>query len=215
METDPVPASDQVLTPAKRGGLKRRGSIQDREQTELRREIVGHLYCVRRLPIRHIQRYLREQVDPPIIVESLTTISRDIQAWRANARRIGSARHFDALGEVWVRVQGYNTIMRRAYDESISSADPRIKLMAYKRYIEASQAATDLLQDVGLLDRRIGTIVIDDRTGASTRMPSGEEIQKRFESITVVEAELIPEARRAWLYGDAAEAEKAAQDDRS
>jgi hypothetical protein len=77
--------------------------------------------------------------------------------------------------------------------------------------IRATEARTQLLQDIGLIDRRIRTLFIDD--GKRTdRIPSGEEMQKRFESITVTDAEITSEAELAYRYGDAAAHEAAARD---
>ena len=42
------------------------------------------------------------------------------------------------------------------------------------------------------------------------RVPSGEELQRLFESITVDARDLVSEAERAYTYGDAAASERAA-----
>jgi hypothetical protein len=67
--------------------------------------------------------------------------------------------------------------------------------------ILATQAKTDLLQDIGLLDRRIGTLFIDD-SKRPDRIPSGVELQRHFESVNVTPDEITSDAERASLYGD-------------
>jgi hypothetical protein len=77
--------------------------------------------------------------------------------------------------------------------------------------LQATEAKTQLLQDINLIDRTIGTLFIED--GIKTeRVPSGIELQKRFESVVVTDAELVSEAETAWKYGDQAAAEAAALD---
>jgi hypothetical protein len=79
--------------------------------------------------------------------------------------------------------------------------------------IRATEARTTLLQDLGLLDRRIGTLFVDEGQRAD-RIPSGAELQKLFESVTVTDAEITSEAELAYRYGDAAAHEAAARNAR-
>jgi hypothetical protein len=74
--------------------------------------------------------------------------------------------------------------------------------------IRATEAKTQLLQDIGLIERKIGTLFIDDGKKAD-RVRRGEELQGLFDSITVDARDLVIDAERAYKYGDAAAAEGA------
>jgi hypothetical protein len=79
--------------------------------------------------------------------------------------------------------------------------------------IQATEARTTLLQHVGLIDRKIGTLILDDGKRAD-RIPSGVELQKRFDAVIVTEDELVSEAEWHWKHGDQAAAEKIAREAR-
>jgi hypothetical protein len=76
--------------------------------------------------------------------------------------------------------------------------------------IAATQARTQLLLDIGLLNRQLGTLFIDDGQRAD-RIPSAVELQKEFDAITVNEGELVSEAEWHWKHGDQAASEAAAR----
>ena len=66
-----------------------------------------------------------------------------------------------------------------------------------------------LLQSVGLLPKDLGTLRLE-RLQPQERIPSGEELQRRFANIVIRDDEVTSEAERAWLYGEAAASEAAA-----
>jgi hypothetical protein len=78
--------------------------------------------------------------------------------------------------------------------------------------IQATAARTQLLQDVGLIDRRLGVLFVDDGKKVD-RIPSAIELQRLFDSAIVTEDELVSDAEWHWKDGDQA-AEKAASDAR-
>lgn len=207
MADDPIPASDPVLT---RDLGFPQVALQDRDRIAKRREIVGYLYCVRHMPMRRIVEYLQTQIQPAIICE-VPTISKDVKVWREAFREKFAANRFDALVAVGQSLASFHTAAAKAWALMELSNDFREKANLLRVYLEAEQKAVTLLQDVGLLDRRIGTLHIDDPTKAGDRVPSGLELQKLFESVTIAEGELVSEAERAWMYGDAAAAEEAAR----
>ena len=62
------------------------------------------------------------------------------------------------------------------------------------------------------IDRTLGTLFIDDGKAAE-RIPSGVELQKLFDSITVSETDIISETQLAWRHGDAVATEAAAREE--
>jgi len=77
--------------------------------------------------------------------------------------------------------------------------------------IRATEAKSTLLQDIGMLDRQIGTLFVDDGKPVE-RTPTGPELQERFAEIEVTEVEIVSDAERAYLHGDAAAAAAAAKE---
>jgi hypothetical protein len=63
--------------------------------------------------------------------------------------------------------------------------------------------------DIGLLNRQLGTLFIDDGQRAD-RIPSAVELQKEFDAINISEGELVSEAEWHWKHGDQAASEAAA-----
>ena len=57
------------------------------------------------------------------------------------------------------------------------------------------------------LDRKLGTLIVD--AGPVERTPSGEEMQRRFNSVELQDGELVSAAERAFLDGDSAGAQLA------
>jgi hypothetical protein len=186
------------------------GQYRDRAAIARRQRIVGYLRYVRNFPFEKIRSELAKMV-PPIIVDR-STLSRDCQDVRSKYRQQFNAKDFDAVAEVGIVVGQYDVICRNALSDAIATKDYRERALLYRVYLRALEQKMDLLQDVGLIDRRVGTLTIDSEGTASTRVPSGEQLQKLFDSVNVVEGELVSEAERAWLYGDAAAAESAAKE---
>jgi hypothetical protein len=78
--------------------------------------------------------------------------------------------------------------------------------------MDAMQNRLALLQDIGVIDRRIGTLLVqqpeDDQP--VERLPSGAELARLFERTTVIESEVVSEAEKAWSYGDGARVQELA-----
>jgi hypothetical protein len=79
--------------------------------------------------------------------------------------------------------------------------------------IRATEAKTQLLQDINLIGRAIGTLFIDDGKRVD-RVPSGLELQERFRNLVVRDAVITSEAERAYRYGDEIQSLTAARDAR-
>lgn len=211
METpDPAPgveAGGQALVPG-----KKRYAQEDPLVVDRRRREVARLRYVEHRTEHEIVKALSELAEPLQVSQS--TVSRDLHLIRRKFRHYLSVRGFDPADEVYARLA--------AYQERESIAMECVRAIAktpgngaeiatlIRAANDASKLATDLLQDVGVLGRRLGTLVLDD--GQKTnRIPSGSELQKRFDSILVTDGEIISEAEIAWKYGDAAQAEAAAK----
>lgn len=119
-----------------------------------------------------------------------------------------SAKHFDAPFEVSAALARHELIARTATQRALAGNGDGAKWARIA--IRTTEAGTTLLQDVGLLARRIGTLFIDDGQRAD-RIPSGAEQQKLFDSISVTDAEITSEGELAYRYGDAAAHEAAAR----
>ena len=98
----------------------------------------------------------------------------------------------------------------RWLEDSLTAAEIADALQKLDPPIVVSIRTVELLQDLGLLDRHIGTLFIDDGKPVE-RIPSGEELQRRFESIEVTEGELVNEAERAWKHGEQVAAESSGE----
>lgn len=206
MNEGPVPASDRV--PDMR--LSTRGTQEDRDLVSARRRIAGYLYFIKRISQPKIVEYLRKH-DPPIHA-NLPMVCRDIQAARVMFRQNYNARGFDALVEVGTRIERYEMAAAMAWREFETAKESGERMQALRIYRECNKEATTLLQDVGLLDRTLGKIVIEDPADKAGRIPNAVELQKRFDAVTVIEGELVSEAEKAYLYGDAAASDAAARE---
>jgi hypothetical protein len=207
MDEGPVPASDRI--PDMR--LSTKGSQENRDLVSARRRIAGYLYFIKRWAQPKIVDYLSTKHEPRMPC-NLSTVCRDIQFARALFRQTYNARGFDALTELGTRIERYEMAAAMAWREFETAPDARTRVLALRVYRECNKEATTLLQDVGLLDRRIGTIVLDDPNDKAGRIPNAVELHKRFEAVNVKEGELVSEAEKAYLYGDAAASEAAARD---
>lgn len=191
--------------------LSARGQQEDRGLISARRRIAGYLYFVKRWSQPKIVKYLSTVHDPRMPC-NLPTVCRDIQAMRVLFRQSYNARGFDALTEVGTRIERYEMAAAMAWREFETAKESSDKMQALRVYRECNKEATTLLQDVGLLDRTLGKIVIADPADKAGRIPNAVELQKRFETVTVIDAELVSEAERAYRYGDAAASEQAARE---
>lgn len=118
-------------------------------------------------------------------------------------------RHFDAAFEVGAALHRHELIARAATRHALTA--DAVEAARWARIaIRATEAKTRLLQDVNLVNRTIGTLILDD--GKRTdRIPSGSELADRFRDVIVADAEIVSEAETAWMYGDQAASEAAAR----
>jgi hypothetical protein len=151
-----------------------------------------------------------QQLNPPIVA-SIRTIERDCTAIRDDVRRYLTAKEFDARFEIGAALARHELIARTATQRALAGNGDGAKWARIA--IRATEAKTQLLQDINLIDRTIGTLFIDDGKRVD-RIPSGAELQKRFNEIVVTDAEITSEAELAYRYGDAAASEAAARDAR-
>jgi hypothetical protein len=200
------PEVESSLVPAKKAKYTSRDSFE----TKRRQEAIAQLRYIHRKTQGEIVEELAK-LDPPIHC-TIPTVSRDLQYIGKNVRRTLSAKGFDAADAVMKTLAGYEYRERMCMAE-IGNTTKKPKPGEISRLVMAAnhcaQLSSRLLQDVGLLDRKLGTLFIDDGKKAE-RIPSGTELQKLYDSIDVVEAELVSEAELAWKYGDQAAAESAA-----
>jgi hypothetical protein len=164
-----------------------------------RRELIVRLFIDERLTLERIVNRLAKR-KPPILV-SRWTVSRDLAFMRRENRRLFNTRRFDAINFVLEKVASYESLARKCIRDAHHTKDTRARVLAYRAAAEINERITNLMADSGFIDRRIGTLVIDDDTPA-TRIPSGTELQRRFESVNVVDADLVSEAERAFKFGD-------------
>jgi hypothetical protein len=140
------------------------------------------------------------QLDPPILV-SARTVERDCEEIQRDSRRYLTAARFDARFEVGAALLRHELLARWATQCALAAKDGDGAKWA-RVAILATQARTDLCQDIGLIDRRLGTVFVDD-TKNPDRIPNGVEMQRRFESVNVTPDEITSVAEIAQLYGDA------------
>jgi hypothetical protein len=183
---------------------------QDRDRARQRMEIVARLYIDERLPLDRIVERLATH-DLPILV-SRATVSRDLACMRRENRRLFNPRRFDAITFVLEKVAVYESLVRKCIKDAHHTRDTRARVMAYRAAAEINERITNLLADSGFIDRRIGTLVVDDEHDRIERIPSGVELQRLFTSVVVTEDDLVSAAEKAWNYGDAVEAEAAARE---
>lgn len=179
---------------------------------ERRRKQVARLRFVEHLTEREIVNALAtlapDEGGP--IKASQATVSRDLHLVRKQFRHYLSVKGFDPADEVYRRLAEFEERAHIAMRHVRASKDGQRIAALIRAANDSSRSAIRLLQEVGLLDRKLGTLIVDDGR-KSERVPSGLELQKLFDSVNVVDAELVSEAEEAWKYGDAAASEKAAR----
>jgi hypothetical protein len=189
--------------------VRREGRALERSEIERRRMLVARWRWIEsNLTCAQIADAL-QRANPPIVV-SVRTVERDCDAIRNDARRYLTATHFDGRHEIGTALLRYELLARKGTQRALVENGKDAAKWA-RVAILATEAKTTLLQHVGLIDRRIGTLLIDDGQRAD-RIPSGEELQQRFAQVNVVDGELVSRAELAWKHGDQAAYERAARD---
>jgi hypothetical protein len=149
------------------------------------------------------------RLKPPIRV-SARTVERDFIEIQKDARRCMSAAHFDARFEVSTALARYEMLARKGAARALKVNGADAARWA-RVAVQATEAKMALLQDVGLIDRRLGVLLFEDGERGD-RIPSGTELQEMFRNIVVSEADVTSEAEIAFKYGDQAAAEAAARE---
>jgi hypothetical protein len=110
---------------------------------------------------------------------------------------------FAPLVEIFERVARYRHIGARALRRARTTADDGACARLLKEGIRALDSEVQLLQSVGLLDRKLGTLMLTSvHDGKKVeRIPSGEELQRLFANLEIGKEEVTSEAERDWLYG--------------
>lgn len=142
------------------------------------------------------------RLTPPIVAD-ISTVARDLQYWKEHFREVLSPERFDAEGEVFAVLESYDYIAGQAireYRTLPASASARAKMTCLRTAADTNQKKINLLQDLGLVTRELGTLRVS-RGGVE----NAEAIRAWMEQHgTIQDADLVPDAERAWLYGDAA-----------
>lgn len=121
-----------------------------------------------------------------------------------------TAQNFDARLEVGVALARHELIARKA-TQMMAVATNGDGAKWARIAIRATEAKTQLLQDINLIDRTIGTLFIDDGQRGD-RIPGGAELFQRYRDVIVTEADLTSEAELAYRHGDEAAALAAARE---
>lgn len=183
---------------------------RERSEIERRRSIVArHRWLEGNKTAAQIVECLREEQPP--IVTTVRTVERDISAIRADSRRYLSVGRFDRQFEIATVLSRLELLAMTGTRRALATSGPVAARWA-RVAIHAMANKTALLQDVGLIDRQFGTLFVDDGSRPIEKIPSGEELQRLFESVIVEPHELVSEAEKAWLEGDYAAATNAAKD---
>jgi hypothetical protein len=152
---------------------------------------------------------LRQQHPPSLPTSRL---SRDLQWWERHLRERYSSAQFDPALAIGEALQAYAFVEQQAfrdYRALPAGASTRAKMACLRTAMDARERRVHLLQDLGLLDRNIGTVDVQQH------IESAEAIRTWIESAGVVtEGELMPEAERDFLYGDPMRALTAGDGDR-
>jgi hypothetical protein len=133
---------------------------------------------------------------------------------RASFRQYFSQANFDPRAEVGMIVAGVENIIARSFRDARRTSHGKERALHRKVALDAFEKLATLYQDVGLIDRR--DFLLPPSDGPSTRIPPFEELQALRAAAVVTGADLTSDAerdyRRAWAYGDAAQAEAIANE---
>jgi hypothetical protein len=190
--------------------VRQNGADRARERSEIerRRVMVARLrFLEANMTAAEIVTAL-EQLQPPIVA-SIRTVERDINVIRDSGRRYVNAKTFDARFEVATALARHELIARTATQRALSANGDGARWARIA--IRATEARTQLLQDLGLLDRKLGTLFVADDTQRADRIPSGVELAAMFRDVQVDDAEITSAAEIAFRQGDWAAAKDASE----
>ena len=160
--------------------------------------------------------HVGDQLTYPVIVERLAaegittttaTVCRDVKVIQ---REFAAGVSRDPLVSIGQRSHDFRVVFRRSMRAAGRTKDDGAKARLLRVAVHALQAECELLQTCGLLPRDLGRLRVEQLQPAE-RIPTGEELQRRFDSVRVTDDEITSEAERAWLYGDAHAADAAAR----
>lgn len=204
---------DTGSSPGVEQGLVPSGGRYDPFVVERRRREITRLRYVEHMTEVEIRDALAKL--KPAITVSQATVSRDLHAIRKSFRHHLSVRGFDAADEVYRHLVALEERELKCWKWAQEAADAK----EYGRAAQLTKAAnectrmiTRILQDVGLLDRKLGTLIIEDHS-KTERVPSGaENVRDLIEGVVVKQSETESPAEIAWKYGDIIESNAAAGD---
>jgi hypothetical protein len=200
---------DIIDTPTSSGALMRRDRPQEKTVIERRHKYVAEWRFVQRLTESQIVDRLAK-LDPPIVT-TRTTVSRDVKRLRWTFRQYFSQRNFDPRAEVGIIVAGIEHIVAKSFRDARRSTDGKERALHRKVALDAFERLFAVYEATGLVDQRDFLMPPDDGKKAE-RIPSGIELQRRFESVNVTTDEITSDAERSWSYGDAAAFERAGRE---
>ena len=153
---------------------------QDRDIIRQRRELIARLFIDERLTLDRIVDRLAKRT-PPILV-SRWTVARDLDHMRRENQRLFNPRRFDAINFVLEKVASYESLVRKCIRDAHHTKDTRARVLAYRAAAEINERITNLMADSGFIDRKIGTLIVNEDI-AATRIPNGIEIQERYRDL--------------------------------
>jgi hypothetical protein len=180
---------------------------QDRDQIRMRRQRVW-AWRLEGLSLSAIRVRL-SRLNPPIIVHA-SQISRDLAHMSREARSSFDRTQFDPVAFVVEQVHRFEALYAKTIRDAHRTRSVLERVACYRTASHLLEQIAALMQDVGVVDSRIGLMLAAMRDGEKVeRLPSAEDLQRMFESIVITEGDLTSEAEKAYGWGDAAAFEAA------
>lgn len=184
---------------------------KERLQIQKRRDLVFQMRVLERLPLSEIKKRLAA-IDPSLDVD-ISVISRDVYQVQKDMRREYQKGRFDPGLVIAVALAEIDDVSKKAKADALTVKDQAKRAPLYRIVLDCVRQRVDILQESGLLTKELGRLLLGSGDGKKVDVvPGGAELQKLFESVNVVDGELVSEAERAWLQGDQAASEEAARE---
>ena len=184
---------------------------KSRLQVMKRRELVAQWRLRDNLSFPEIAKRLALE-DPPIVVDQ-SILAKDVRQAQNELKARFSRGRFDAgimLAQALIEI---DDIAWKARADAEDTKDKAKRAALYRVRLDAIERRISLLQESGLLTKELGRMLLDVADGKNIdRIPDGTELAKRFSAIKVLDADLVSDAEKAWLYGDAQESDDAANE---
>jgi hypothetical protein len=171
-----------------------------------RRQVVKILKFVHGLSYSRIVSVLAT-LDPPIR-SNKQQISRDVRWIQRHWAAQLAPDHFNARAAIAELRENYRFARHEAIARVLRDDLRGAEVCGLLRIVcDSTEHEQQLLQDCGLLDRKLGEIVIDPAKAATERLPTGDELRAIFDQVrrqldTVDNAEYLTAGERKLLYGD-------------